>query len=692
MIGVPCTLTRLLTAGTAAAAIAASLAIAPAAASATGWVTSPPLSPPDRVANFPQVTVTQSGERVIAWIQDQIDGFTGENVSIRKALPGEDFGPAQTIPGDPSDLQMATAPDGTVAIAWVDLNSRSLHVARLAPGENAFVEATPFVPPNGETPLSVDIAWSGTDLFAAGDAEVLGGSGSGSVWVTKLAAGSNDLAVVPGADSGGSLEHRNNVNGQARVFFENVGVAADGSHVVVGWTRSSEDADDQHGQAAVHYALRALNAFTAPFTADSQTSTGSFPPDMLPAVAAGDGHAYVTWTRDDSPTISYQDLSNPVTKTIDSGGAFSVDDLRTAADASGALTALWTTRPPNQDNESLFSTVVPAGGTPAPSRPVTPIGIERQIGDLAVAPDGGALALAINEFSGVRATSVEAAVRPQGGVFGAVEQVSGTQEDNPNAIFEHPPSAFIGAGRELALWSAADQTGALNQRIRLSEFDSTAPTLSAIAVAPTALTGQPVTVSAVAQDLLSTPSVTWSFGDGSQASGATASHVFGSSGALTVTVTARDSVGNTTSQTRVIAVSKAVRTPGADTTSPVVSALKASNPRFRVGRGATAVVANTRRNASARSKRAKGVPQGTVLRMRLSERATLAVSLTRRGQRRPTATIVRFSARQGAAAIAITGRIGATVLAPGTYVATIIAIDGAGNRSRPAGIKLTVVR
>lgn len=676
------TLVRLLTSATATAAVAAALAAAPTPANASGWVTGPPLSPPDRVANFPQVTVTPSGERVIAWIQDQLDGFTGENVSIRKAAPGGDFGPAQTIPGDPSDLQMATADDGTVAIAWVDVTSHSLHVARLAPGENASVEATPFVPPNGETPESVDIAWNGTDLFAAAAAEVPGGSGSGSVWVTKLAADSNALAIVPGADSGGSLEHRNNVNGQARVFFENVSIAAEGSHVVVGWTRSSEDADDQHGQAAVRYALRALNAFTAPFTADAQTKAGSFAPDMLPAVAAGGGHAYVAWTRDDSPTISYQDLSNPVTKTIDSGGAFSVEELRAAADASGALTALWTTTPSNQQNESLFSTIVPVGGTPAPTRPVTPIGIERQIGDLAVAPDGSALALAMNEFGGVRATSVEAAVRAPGGAFGPIQQVSGSQEDNPNAIFEHPPSAFTGDGRELALWSAADQTNALNQRIRLSEFDSTPPALSSIVVPPAAATGQPVTMSAVAQDALSTPSVTWSFGDGSQASGATVTHTFGTSGALTVTVTASDSVGNTISQTRVIAVSKTVRTPGADVTPPVVSDLKASNARFRLARGATAVVA----------RRTKAAPRGTVLRMRLSERATLAIALTKRGHAQPTATIVRFSAGPGGAAVAITGRIGATVLTPGTYVATVTAIDGAGNRSRPARVTITVVR
>lgn len=674
------TLIRLLTTG-------ALLAI-PSAAHAGGWVTSAPLSPPDRVATFPQVTVTPSGERVIAWVQDQMDGFTSENVSTRVAPTGGDFGPTQTIAGSPTDLQMATAGDGTVAIAWVDFSSQTVHVARLAPGQTSFVEATPFVAPGGETPFALDIAWSGSDLYVAADSRVFTGTQPGSVWALKLAAASNALTVVPGPVASGALEHADNVRGQAQVFFGNPVIAAEPDHVVVGWTRESEDADDQHGQAAVHYALRNGPAFTAPFTADTETSTGSFPPNMRPSVAAGGGHAYVLWTRDQGTNIFFQDLGNPVTHAIASGGAFGVDDLRSAADSSGAVTAVWTTVPPNQRNDSVFSAVVAAGAISGQGSPITPIGIDREIGDIAVASDGSSLVLPVNEPSGEASVEVEAALRPAGGAFGAVEPVSGLRDDHPNAIFEHPPSAFIApGGRALALWSAADQTGSPNLRLQLSEFDATAPTLNAIAVPAAAITGQSIAVSASASDLLSTPTVSWSFGDGSRATGATVTHEFGSAGAMTVTVTARDSVGNQTSQTRVIAVSRPpTTTPPPDTTPPVLSGLTASNRKFRIARSATAVIATAGRT------RAKASASGTVLRIGVSERATLIVTFTRHGHRQPAGTIVRFGAGPGATPIRFSGRIGPTALAPGSYVATVVAIDGSGNRSRPAGIALTVVK
>ena len=194
-------------------------------------------------------------------------------------------------------------------------------------------------------------------------------------------------------------------------------------------------------------------------------------------------------------------------------------------------------------------------------------------------------------------------------------------------------------------------------------------------------------MAASASDLLSTPTVSWSFGDGSRATGASVTHDFGSAGAMTVTVTARDSVGNQTSQTRVIAVSRPpTTTPPPDITPPVVSGLTASNRKFRIARGATAVI------AAAGKKRAKASPSGTVPRMGLSERATLVVTFTRRGHRQPAGTIVRFGAGPGVSPVGFSGRIGATALAPGSYIATVVAIDGSGNRSRPARIALTVVK
>jgi hypothetical protein len=109
-----------------------------------------------------------------------------------------------------------------------------------------------------------------------------------------------------------------------------------------------------------------------------------------------------------------------------------------------------------------------------------------------------------------------------------------------------------------------------------------------------------------------------------------------------------------------------------------------------VGVRGTAVVASAGRKRPA----TKLAPAGTVLRMVLSERATLALSISRaRGSRRTAVgTLVRTSAGPGALAIAFSGRIGRTALAPDTYVATVVAIDGAGNRSRPVRVAFTVVR
>jgi hypothetical protein len=177
----------------------------------------------------------------------------------------------------------------------------------------------------------------------------------------------------------------------------------------------------------------------------------------------------------------------------------------------------------------------------------------------------------------------------------------------------------------------------------------------------------------------------WDFGDGSQAAGAGVAHVFGLPGAATVTVTATDSVGNSNTQTRVVAVAPA----GAviDRTAPVITRLRLSNGRFRVGPRATAQLA-------AKHQKRKRAPLGSTLRLALSERATLAIAISRSAHRRRVLVgmLVRIGAGPGTAAFPFSGRLGNTALAPGAYAATVTAIDGAGNRSRPAIVKFTVLR
>jgi PKD repeat protein len=65
-------------------------------------------------------------------------------------------------------------------------------------------------------------------------------------------------------------------------------------------------------------------------------------------------------------------------------------------------------------------------------------------------------------------------------------------------------------------------------------------------------------------DTWSPVAISWDFGDGAKAAGAAVSHVYATLGTKTVTVTATDAVGNSSSQTRSISV-----TPGTGNSSKV---------------------------------------------------------------------------------------------------------------------------
>jgi hypothetical protein len=66
-------------------------------------------------------------------------------------------------------------------------------------------------------------------------------------------------------------------------------------------------------------------------------------------------------------------------------------------------------------------------------------------------------------------------------------------------------------------------------------------------------------MTAAASDRVSTPAITWSFGDGTGASGAAVSHAYAASGAYTVTITATDAAANSASESRSILIARAPR-------------------------------------------------------------------------------------------------------------------------------------
>jgi hypothetical protein len=379
--------------------------------------------------------------------------------------------------------------------------------------------------------------------------------------------------------------------------------------------------------------------------------------------------------------VVFADLANPaqilqVPADTDFRGSLQAD-----VDGSGALVAAWEAAPRDRDT-LIAAVVVPPGQAPPAATRLTQVGPERSLGDLAVAPDGTALVLPQHGSGFDTAFQLDGLLRTGGTTFGPVEDISGPQ-DSSRLGFSQSQAAVGPGGRAVAVWAAADHSGTLNQRLRLSERDTAPPALGTIAVPATATVGQKVGFAATAGDILSGTTISWDFGDGSQADGGVVDHVYGRPGPAVVTITATDEAGNSTSEQRVVAVQPAPGSgpagPDADTTAPVVSKASLTNKRFRVTRRGTAQVAASKR---------RRVPAGTALRFSLSERSTLAIAIERRKVVR--GTLVRASAGPGRVTIPFSGRIGRTALAPGSYTATIIAIDGAGNRSRAVHVKFSV--
>jgi CSLREA domain-containing protein len=93
---------------------------------------------------------------------------------------------------------------------------------------------------------------------------------------------------------------------------------------------------------------------------------------------------------------------------------------------------------------------------------------------------------------------------------------------------------------------------------------------------------------------------------------------------------------------------------------------------------------------------AAAVKHGTTFRLKLSEAARVVFTLQRRsaGRHKRWVKAGRFAmkAKQGANKKAFSGRIGRKALRPGTYRATLVARDAAGNRSKPRRLSLRVVR
>jgi hypothetical protein len=243
-------------------------------------------------------------------------------------------------------------------------------------------------------------------------------------------------------------------------------------------------------------------------------------------------------------------------------------------------------------------------------------------------------------------------------------------------------------------------------QLRAAAYDGGPPILLGAAVPTTALVGHPVTFSAAFVDLwsgLGGGQPTWSFGDGSVAvAGSAATHTFGAPGSYTVTLDASDILGNATSSTYTLTVTKP---PAAGLSPPTVTGFTQSHRVWRAG--------NARARISAGGQ--KKLPVGTVFAFSVDEQATVSLRFThrvggrlighkcvapsrknakrKRCRRTVTVGVLSFTAHAGRNTIAFAGRISHSVkLQPGSYKVSLVATNAAGRKPSVPTLAFTVVR
>jgi hypothetical protein len=431
--------------------------------------------------------------------------------------------------------------------------------------------------------------------------------------------------------------------------------------------------------------------FAAPVNVDTVVTTRFRAEGVTPRIVAAAGQVRVAYSRGEANAVAAKSVAgNGVDQSIPTTGfPFNV---QAGIDRAGALVLGWDQVVPNQFVDGVFGARLPASDTTAGSTLLSRPGRNSTLDALAVGADGTAIALPDlrdDSSSDDQSSQVQASFLAPGGVFGDREEVSGLQDRVGSGRFDPAVGAIGSDGRAFAAWAADDGSGAVADRVFLSERDATAPVLSGITVPAGAVSGTPLAFAASASDALSPVTLTWDFGDGSHARGGLVGHTYGAPGTYTVTLTARDGAGNVATESRTVVISPVPSAGGdggpggPDRTAPKLTGLKSAHPTFRVGSRATSVVAARKKS-----------PAGTTFTLNVDERSTLVLSFRgKAGHKRLTVpgVIVRGGRGPGAVSIPFSGRVGSTRLKPGSYVASLTAIDGAGNRSRSATVSFKVV-
>lgn len=650
-------------------------------------------------------------------------------------LPAVDLSTGAVTPS-PADLQAVAGSDGSAAVAYTRAGRVLLALkdpgqpfdalSDLGTGANPKLASTPggrmllaWTTAAGTPALHLAIREQGaTTITFLPDQDIAGlgalavhGAPDGSLYIGSATATTLSLQRIPPGSSTPVAAFTTPLAGVREIALGSQTSTPDRPIAWVFATAAS-------GATSTANVIRwTANAGASATTAiDSVTSTTSGAPPLVtsttrslrtPAVISGDEPSF-TWQSNTSTTsIGNTTVSNQLKRADRSGIAFTTTVLeslsgigffggvtqfgtRQAVDAAGGGILVWGSRTGIGGSDA---TVTAASRTP-----------EGASGPSLTIPSGGLTGLAV-ATTGANSGALLAALdgrlrinRLTAAPGGAVTASASTEVTLPTG--ESPglvAAAGTGAGDLALAWTSA--TVLNDVRVQVALDDVVPPTLE-VQAPPTAVSSIAATTQAAADsinaglrkrsytataaDTWTPTTVSWDFGDGATATGASAEHTYATAGRKTVTVTATDRAGNRTTKV----ITDEVPQIGVTPTQP---------PQTTDLARLTGVSLAARAFRAARGKVGGG--RGTTLRFTLSRAATVQLRTLRitRGfrtkggacmARRPKGTSPKRCERQqavgsatslqakgGQNAVPFAGRSGRRALPPGAYLLQVATTD-----------------
>ena len=504
-------------------ALLGALLVVPAVAVPT-WLAPVPLSSGAADSKWQDVAVTPQGDAIAVW--------TADGVAQSSWLPAGGQWSAPVDLSDPSDFTQETyvAVDaaGNATVVWRQVTGPGVVImARSRTAAGVWDDPQPL---------------SGVGAFRPTVA--VDPQGSATVaWYQDVPMSVDNIVWAARRPAGGTWQAAQMMSAAGPVVDPSL--AADAGIVALAWK------DSTSGVGVIRASVRSA---TGVWSADVSLSAPGEHADGPQAVVDPSGIVTVGWRRDNGAHYVVQAATRssaggwgPVQDLSDAAEGSAAPDLGVAGD--GAVTAAWRT---TVVAATVKTAVRPAGGTWGP--PVTISDAAEAAGDPAVAVDalGDTVVTWSSSVPDSIVDSVLAATRAAGGAFGAPVVLS------PSALFDQtaPRVAADTAGNAVAVFQRYD---AGHYVVKAETLDGAPPTIAAFSAPTSGTAGKPLAYSASGTDTWSpVASYTWSFGDGTSASGPAVAHTFAEKGGYPVTLTVTDAVGNNTTRTATTAVAAPV--------------------------------------------------------------------------------------------------------------------------------------